>query len=65
MPDVPESESSNPGSTEVTKAVTKAEEQQQSSVQHNETVSAHLMQIMGANRYRPTEAQVDKMLALQ
>lgn len=31
----------------------------------NETVTAHLMQIMGANRYRPTEAQVDKMLALQ
>lgn len=36
-----------------------------STSQPSETVTAHLMQIMGNNRYKPTESQVDKMLALQ
>lgn len=31
----------------------------------NETFMAHAMQIMNANSYTPTQAQVDKMLSLQ
>lgn len=31
----------------------------------NENVIAHIMQIVGSQSYQPTQAQVDKMLAMQ